>query len=1206
MAFTHLHVHTEFSNLDGAIRVKELAKKAKKLGMSAVAITDHGNMCGAVSFFDAMTAEGIKPIIGCEFYVAPGSRFDKGEAAKKKKESGAVEDPDKYHHLVLLAKDEVGYVNLCQLMLVSYLEGRYYKPRIDFKVLEQYHEGLVCLSACLAGELPRTIIKNAGKEDGMKEVMGVVKRYHDLFGDDYYMEIQNHGIPEELTVAEEIIRLSAITGIKVVCTNDCHYLNSDDAEAHDWLVCIQTKHQVDDTDRLRYVGDYSFKSEEEMRKLFPAFQEAFDNTMEIADKCNFSFHYAHGSEDYRMPRVVIPEEFGEDYFGYLKHLALKGYEERYPVGNKYRDEALTRLHEELDVIDRMGFSEYFLDTWTTIMWAKKHGILVGPGRGSAAGSVLCYCTRITDLCPVKYGLLFERFLNPERATMPDIDVDYQYDKKDDVLAFEAERNGRDKFCKIQTLGTLKAKQVLKDVARVAGLTVAEGNALSKLVPFDPKATLAKTYEQNPEVAVLLGKNPMYQKVWDISLKLEGLKKSAGTHACGHIPTPRPASELFPCGVDEKTGYLVCQYDMAEAEHLGNLKKDLLMLRNLTIISEAQKSVKERYGIDIPLWTDDILNDEEALKLFWNGNTDGIFQFESEGMRKFMSELRPTCFEDIIAGVSLYRPGPMDYISDYIKGKHNPESITYAFDELEPILAPTYGVIVYQEQPMQIVQLLAGFSKGEADIMRKGMGKKKMDIIEAEGKKFIDGDERFPGCVKNGYDRDKAVALWAKMAKFGEYAFNKSHAACYAAISMQTAYLRAHYPAEMFAGLLTSVTDKVNKLTSYIKAAKKAGIHIDVPDINCSGSDFSVKDEKTLVFGLSSLKGVGSELVKSIIAERENGPFTGIVEFMMRVPGANKKAIEVFIKSGAFDCFGHSRASMLAALPDIQKKVKKLRENKKSKDEMEGQVSLFDLFDQNGCKVDEAPKRKSKFNYNDWSDEIIDIPEYSSSVLLDGEFEATGRYISGHPFDTYEGKVRVKDYVLSELSMFEPEEEEEVDDDDEIVESQVQQAPKSEPFKRKQRVAVAGVVKDCKMFFTKAKNEPMMVFYVEDAEGTAKVVLFPKDYNNAVEMGTVPNNGDVVAVKGSIMIDEQDGTYSVQADSVIALTSCRKFVTACATSDEMADGWPVKIEDPEGHDIIRVFNSDTGMRQDIPFVYGERFLNLMKVIGLGYQLLYLVK
>ena len=577
----------------------------------------------------------------------------------------------------------------------------------------------------------------------------------------------------------------------------------------------------------------------------------------------------------------------------------------------------------------------------------------------------------------------------------------------------------------------------------------------------------------------------------------------------------------------------------------------------------------------------------------------------------MSELKPTSFEDIIAGVSLYRPGPMDFIPNYIAGKRDPSSIKYDFPILETILAPTYGVITYQEQVMQIVQLLAGFSKGRADVVRKGMGKKKMDIIEAQGKVFIDGDEFFPGCVKNGYDRATAEALWAKMAKFGEYAFNKSHAVCYAAIAMQTAYLRAHYPAEMFAGLLTSVMDNTTKLNKYIRAAKRAGLHVEAPDVNLSGASFSAKDDASIVFGLSALKGVGTALINEIVTERANGPFTGIVEFMMRCPSVNKTAVCAFIKSGAFDGFGHTRASMLAALPDILKKVKRLKEKKKGKNDMDGQISLFELFDQNGGKKAETDNgKKKKFDYADWSDEITDIPEASSNELLVGELEATGRYISGHPFDSYEGKVRVKDYLLSDLSLFEPEEEDEDDTNDTVDATETtevqQETEKPEPFKRNQRVAVAGVVKECNKFYTKAKNLPMMTFFVEDGEGTAKVVLFPKEYAVAIEEGTVPNDGDVVAVKGCIMIDNQDGSYSVQADSVTPLTSCRKFVTASATSDELADGWPVKIEDPEGNDIIRVFNSDTGMRQDIPFVYGERFLNIMKVIGMNYQLLYLVK
>lgn len=1200
--FAHLHVHTMFSLLDGMIRPKELARKAVDCGYEAVAITDHGTMYGCVQFWQAMKDAGIKPIIGCEVYVATGSRFDKGDATQKKgKKKGkkkAETDKEKYFHLVLLCKDVTGYKNLCRLVTRSNTEGYYYKPRIDFELLQQYHEGLVCLSACLAGELPRNIVRSVKGETDEERVFfkkqadETVRKYHKLFGDDYYLEIQNHGIPEEKIVAEEIYRISKETGIKLVCTNDCHYLNSEDAKAHDWLMAMQTKKTIDDPDRIRYEGDYSFLPEDEMRALFPSIPEAFDNTSEVAEKCNFDFTFADGAKDYRMPVVRIPERYYNDYFGYLKDEAEKGLNERYPEGHPERKQAEENLAFELGIIKQMGFAEYFLDTRKTIFWAREHGILVGPGRGSGAGSTLNYCLKITDLDPIRYGLLFERFLNPERVSMPDIDVDYQDDRKSDVIASEAESNGKQNFCKIQTLGGLKAKMVIRDTCRVAGLSVAEASAITKLIPNGSEVTLKKAWDENPELRNLIEGNDSYKEVWDIALKLEGLKKSAGTHACGHIPTPVPCEELFPCSIDKETGYLVCQYDMAEAEHLGNLKKDLLMLRNLTIITNTQKTVKERYGKDLPLWTEDILNDKAALQLFWKGDTDGVFQFESEGMKKFMAELRPTCFEDIIAGVSLYRPGPMDYIPDYIKGKHDPESITYDVPELEEILAPTYGVITYQEQVMQIVQKLAGFSKGEADVVRKGMGKKKMDIIEKEGKKFIDGDDRFPGCVKNGYNKEVVEALWAKMAKFGQYAFNKSHAACYAAISMQTAYLKAHYPTEFYAGLLTSMMGDTKKLSKYIRCAEAAGLKIQKPDLNTSNASF-LSGNGTIIFGLTSLKGVGENVTKAIVEEREkNGRYTSITELMMRVPSTDKKVITTLIGSGALDCLGHTRKSMLEALPQILKKVQSLR--KKETPSEDGQISLFELFGQSAEPNGESDR---------YADNIQELPEMPKNELLAEEKKATGRYLSGHPFDEYAGKIAVKGFTeLTPLELFEVSDDEEGDSEDNSTDMQEENSENDADatFQPDQVVAVAGMISDAKVFTTKKTGEPMKVIHIEDAFGSCKVVVFPKAY---AQYSKALEEGMPVAVKGKIMVDDLDGSYSVSATSVTDLSLTRKFLQAVIPTEDFA-GIAEAVKDPAGNDICRF--TDGARRGDVKVSYGEKFRETMEKAGIQYKLMnYLV-
>ena len=672
--FCHLHVHSDYSLLDGLGKVKEIVKKVKESGMSACALTDHGTMSGVVEFYDTCKKEGIKPIIGCECYEAPGSRFDKEK------------HDENYFHLILLVKNKTGYENLCRLVTRSNTEGFYYKPRIDFELLEQFHEGLICLSACLAGRIPKAILK--GNDTVVKDT---ILRYKNLFQDDFYLEIQNHGIPEEQMVADKLVYFSQELGIKLVCTNDCHYINSEDAEAHEWLLCIQTKKTINDPDRMRYFGDYSVKTEKEMRQLFPSLQDAFDNTMEVAEKCNFDFVYGN----YRMPKVVIPPEYGNDYFGYLEDEAWKGLEERYPEGNPEREQAKKDLTYELSVIKQMGFAEYFLDTRKTVLYAKNHNILVGPGRGSGAGSRLNYCLKITDIDPIKYNLLFERFLNPDRISMPDIDVDYSYEHKDEVIASEAESNGYDKFTKINTFTTLLSKGVVKDLVRVAGLPVYVGTKFAKLVGEDDKWTLEDAWKNNPDLREYVNSDKELTHIWNIAKRIEGTKKAQSAHACGHVPCSNKAEELFPCRVDSNSGYLVSEYNMTEIEHLGNLKKDLLMLRNLTIISVAMDSIKKRRGIEIPLWTEEILNDPDALALIASGDTDGVFQLESEGMQKFMKDLKPSSFEDVIAGVSLYRPGPMEYIPDYVRGKNDPSSITYATPLLEDILRPTYGIIVYQ-------------------------------------------------------------------------------------------------------------------------------------------------------------------------------------------------------------------------------------------------------------------------------------------------------------------------------------------------------------------------------------------------------------------------------------------------------------------------------------------------------------------------------
>lgn len=1074
--FVHLHVHGEYSLLDGMSKIPDLVKKIKDSGMTACALTDHGVMNGVVDFYNECQKQGIKPILGCECYEAPESRLDKNSHAGE----------ERYHHLILLVKNETGYKNLCHLVSRSNIDGFYYKPRIDFELLEQYHEGLICLSACLAGRVPREILRGISCGD-MEPAKKAILRYRELFGDDYYLEIQNHGIREEQIVANELVRFSDELGIKLVCTNDCHYTNSEDKEAHEYLLCLQTKKTLDSPDRLVYEGDYSVKTEEEMRQLFPSLPQAFDNTLEVADKCNFDFKFG----DYRMPKVVIPKEYGNDYFRYLEDESWKGWEKRYPVGNRERETAKKDLEYELGIVKQMGFAEYFLDTRKTIRWSREHGILVGPGRGSAAGSRMCYCLGITDIDPIPYNLLFERFLNPERISMPDIDVDYNYSYKDDVIAFEAESNGWDHFAKIRTFTAMNAKGIVRDIARVAGYPVAVGDRIAGLIPKDPKMTLDKAWDSNPDLQNFINSDPGYQKLWKIARRLEGTKKAASTHACGHIPTPVPCEDLFPVSVDPETGYLVCQYNMTDAEHLGNLKKDLLMLRNLTIIDTAQKSVKEKYGVEIPLWTEEILNDKEALKLISSGDTNGVFQLESEGMKGFMKKLQPTCFEDIIAGVALYRPGPMEYIDDYIRGKHDPGSIKYLTPELESILSSTYGVIVYQEQVMQIVQKLAGFSMGRADLIRKAMGKKKQDIMDQEAPRFIYGDKelKIDGCVNRGIPEETAKQIWEQMVDFAKYAFNKSHAAAYAAIAMQTAYLKAHYALEFAAGLLTSVMDKTDKLAVYIAEYRKNGIRILSPDINLCHEDFTVVGD-SIYYGLAALKNVGKEAIGKVIDERKtNGQYVSFYDLVKRNPEIDKKMLEALAKTGALDFTGYTRHTLMISGVEYLSAQKRA-----SKKQIEGQLSLMDLFGSS----------------SDMTDTLSELPEYSEEELLFYEKEGAGVYISKHPIDVY-AEVLSKNPVKYSSYLYADEETGAI------------------PAKEKEEVSIAGIIRSYKVIYTKKNNEPMVFLDVEDSIGVTKVVVFHSLYELINEK---IREDRPVFIRGKVSIREEEA--SLIADNVFFL------------------------------------------------------------------------
>ena len=1113
--FAHLHLHSEYSLQDGMGKVKDIVKKVKECGMTACAITDHGVAYGLVEFHDACIKEGIKPILGCEVYMAPSSRFDK-----------KIEDTERYYHLILLVKSEIGYKNLCILISRSNTEGFYYRPRIDFELLKEHHEGLICLSACVAGEIPSYIL--SGKEDKAKET---IRKYKELFGDDFYLEIQNHGLREEYMVQQAIIRFvreMPELNLKIVATNDVHYVNTDDKEAHDWLVCLQTEKKVADENRMRYVGDYSIKTEEEMLELFKATPEAVYNTMEIVNKCDFRFEYGN----YRMPKVVIPQSYGNDYFAYLQDEAYKGLDERYPEGHPEREEGLKKLEYELGIVKQMGFAEYFLDTRKTILWARENGILVGPGRGSGAGSVMNYSLKITDIDPIRYGLLFERFLNPERISMPDIDVDYDYSHKDDVVAFEAQSNGRENFAKIQTFGTMLAKGVLRDCARVAGYPASVGSKLASFIPTELGITLDQAYAKNPEIAEYLNAEPALKKVWEVARKLEGTKKSAGTHACGHIPTPVPCEQLFPVSLDKETGYLICQYNMTEAEHLGNLKKDLLMLRNLTVIDVATKLVQKRYGVTVPLWTSEILNDAAALDMIAKGDTDGVFQLESAGMKDFLKQLKPDCFEDIIAGVSLYRPGPMDFIPQYIRNKKDHTKITYITPELEPILKNTYGIIVYQEQVMQIVQQLANFTMGHADVVRKAMGKKKQDIMDAERINFE------KGCLENNINEQISNSIYDDMVDFAKYAFNKSHAACYAAISMQTAYLKTHYPKEFFVGLLSSVMDSDSKLSAYIASAKSYGIEILPPCLNKSERDFTIEGN-AIRFGLLALKGVGEEILTTVLKERAlGGAYKGITNLASRVKGINRKMLEALVKSGAMDYTGNHRRAMLIAIDSILKMQKS-----EAKTQVPGQMSLFSMMqNEDNEPIDEV-------------DRLPEVPEYTKRELLVAEKESTGLYISGHPLDDVSVIIKKRTTIAAAELYHEGDEDEE---------------EKHQTIANDTKVVIAGIVKAVKTVFTKKDNKPMAILSMEDTTGEYTCVVFPKVYEKCKRY--LKEDGRLL-IEGKVADDK--GNQNIQAESISDIDELPKKIWVQVKGEaQLADA----------KRFLSVYTGKAGASRDLLIVY----------------------
>ena len=1075
MAFTHLHVHTEYSLLDGSNKIKEYVKRVKELGMTAAAITDHGVMYGVIDFYKTCLEEGIKPVIGCAVYVAPNSRFDKELTGGE----------DRYHHLILLAENNTGYVNLMKIVSRGFTEGYYYRPRVDKEVLREFHEGIIALSACLAGEVPRLITKGF-----IEEARKSVLEHRDIFGEgNYFLELQDHGIEEQRTVNMALVQMSKEFGIPLVCTNDVHYTYADDVKPHDILLCIQTGKRLKDEDRMRYEGgQFYIKSEDEMRLLFPYASEAIDNTQKIADRCNVSFEF-HVT---KLPHYDVPD--GYDSWTYLNHLCLNGLKERYgDIDADIPGENMTyrqRLDYELDVIHTMGFVDYFLIVWDFINYAKSNGIPVGPGRGSAAGSIVAYSLKITNIDPIRYSLLFERFPNPERVSMPDIDIDFCYERRQEVIDYVSRKYGPEKVVQIVTFGTLAARGVIRDVGRVMDIPYSYVDSIAKMIPNELNITIEKALTMNPELRKTYESDPDVHELIDMSKRLEGLPRHTSMHAAGVVICSQPAEELVPLsrGAD---GSITTQFTMTTIEELGLLKMDFLGLRTLTVIKDAIDLIQNDTGVTIDIDNLDY-NDEKVLNYIGTGRTDGIFQLESGGMRSFMKELKPQNLEDIIAGVSLYRPGPMDFIPDYIRGK-NEGKVEYLCPELEPILAPTYGCIVYQEQVMQIVRDLGGYTLGRSDLVRRAMSKKKQSVMEKERNNFIYGnpDEDVPGCLSRGISEEVAGKIYDKMMDFAKYAFNKSHAACYAVVAYQTAYLKYYYPVEFMAALMTSVIENSAKVASYIMVCKSMGINILPPDINKGQRSFSV-DNGSIRYALSAIKGVGGPVIDTIVEEREqNGEFTSLQDFITRVSDrdVNKKAIESFIKAGALDSLGGTRKQFMASYAQMVDHAARDR-----KSNMSGQMSLFDLVEDDD---------KGAFEV-----QLPDIGEYPKEMMLTFEKEVLGIYVSGHPLEEVQDLwEKAKTNTTADFFL-----------DEETGTTIV---------KDNATAVIGGIITDKKIKYT--KNDKIMAFLqIEDLLGTVEVIVFPRDYEKNSER---LNEDEKVFIRGRVSLEE-DKDAKLIAESVI--------------------------------------------------------------------------
>ena len=1034
MDFTHLHVHTEYSLLDGSNKIKEYVARVKELGMDSAAITDHGVMYGCIDFYRAAKEAGIRPILGCEVYVAPGSRFDK--------EAGG--SSGRYYHLVLLAENNQGYANLMKIVSKGFVEGYYYKPRVDLELLKQYHEGIIALSACLAGEVARYLTKSM-----YEDAKAAALRYQEIFGkDNFFLELQDHGIAQQQMVNQQLMRLHEETGIPMVATNDVHYTYRDDVESHDILLCLQTGKKLADEDRMRYEGgQYFVKSPQEMAELFPYALEALENTHKIAMRCNVEIEFGVT----KLPRYDVPE--GYTAWEYLNKLCFEGLQERYqPVTEELKE----RLTYELNTIQNMGYVDYFLIVWDFIKYARDHDIMVGPGRGSAAGSLVSYTLGITKLDPIKYDLLFERFLNPERVSMPDIDIDFCFERRQEVIDYVVRKYGKDRVVQIVTFGTLAARGVIRDVGRVMDLPYAQVDTIAKMIPNELNITIDKALKMNPEFARVYAQDEQIHHLIDMAKRLEGLPRHTSMHAAGVVISQKDVDEYVPLS-RASDGTITTQFTMTTLEELGLLKMDFLGLRTLTVIQNAVHLIEKDTGKLLDMDKIDY-DDKKVLDSIGTGKTDGIFQIESSGMKNFMKELKPQSLEDIIAGISLYRPGPMDFIPQYIRGKNHPETITYDCPQLESILKPTYGCIVYQEQVMQIVRSLAGYTLGRSDLVRRAMSKKKASVMEKERQNFVYGNEAegVPGCIANGISEQVANKIYDDMIDFAKYAFNKSHAAAYAVVSYQTAYLKYYYPVEFMAALMTSVIDNPSKVSEYILSCRKMGIQILPPDINCGESAFSV-DGKSIRYGLSAIKSVGKPVIHAIVEERRaHGLFKNMKDFVTRMAGreVNKRAIENFIKSGAFDCLEGNRHQKIMVYPQIVDSVMQEKKNA-----MAGQMTLFDI-------VGEEDKKAFEIS-------LPDVSEYDKEVLLAFEKEVLGVYISGHPLENYTAMMEKN--ITAITSDFQP--------DDEIGAARVRDG---------QQVVVGGIITEKTIKYTK-NNKVMAFLTLEDLVGTVEVIVFPRDY-----------------------------------------------------------------------------------------------------------------